>query len=474
MKDLSVIGSAFLLDMPVDSRLEPFLENRPAGLLPVKGKPAIQYWCEQLNQLGVANVTVVSRHFPEQLRDFLGNGKRWGLSVEVLTVPDSASVRDLLKFIQPKLSGRALVASISNLPKQSLVELESANFAVVQELTDQSLQVGFSSACLLEADHVSAYFAGQTGKISCAIKDAFNSLRTPLELWQANMDAIHGRIYDPLPSGFEGEKGLLTDIGVQIRPGFRLVAPVSLGRNSMLAQRVFVGPDVIIGNDCMVEEQSQIRESVIFDHTFIGSHSDLRRVMVDGSLVFQVDNDLATWIDDQAIIGTTIIRRSSVSYLERLIAVILLLLATPVMILHALVSLFSGRHVVKREMLYMPSGRDLTGQVIYNAIEVVSLQLSHPLWRKLPWLVQVVLGKMHLVGISPLNNEKVEYPLWAKALIGLKPGVVNLQDVEENIGVENEQFIKDNYFIVTKSFKNSIILFWRWTRNLFVFDVPRE
>lgn len=469
MSDANVIKSAVLLDMPVDARMDPFLENRSTGFLSVKAKPVIQFWCEHLSQLGVANIKVVSRHFPEQMREFLGNGKRWGLSVEVVTVPESFGVMDLLKFIRPGLSGKTFIASLSVLPRQTLVTPDQNLFEEVP-MTRGSLETGFAAGCLLDDQLVTDFLAEQSVTFLCA-RDTFACpLTTPRELWQANMDALHDRLDDPLPAGFEGEKGMVTDIGVQIRPGFKLVAPVSLGRNSMLAQKVFVGPGVVIGNDCMIDRQNRLRESVVLDNTYIGSHSDLRRVIVDGSLVYQVDDDHATWIDDPAILGSTQAKRSVVGISERLLAVALLLVIIPIVLLHAVVSMLSGNKPFDRERLFMPSGRDLTGQISYRVIDVLSLNLSHPLWRKLPWFAQVMDGKMHMVGISPLRDDKVDYPLWAKGLIGIRPGVVNLSDIEVDIGVENEQFIHDNYFVVTKSYKNSIMLFGRWIRRLFVFD----
>lgn len=457
MQGSIVIKSAVLLEPLPHDALLPFMENRSAGFLPVNGKPLIQYWCEHLNLLGIREVHIVVRHFPEQMRRFIGNGERWGLDIKISTIPETMDDNGLLKFLKPVISATTLLASQTCLPVKLLEGLDlSADFNAERVSADQAGSL-FQTVALV----------GSPDVIKVIDSEKVFDIHSAHQLWQANMDMLQGKLVDPLALGFEGEKGLATQVGVQIRPGFKFLAPCSIGRHSMLGNKVFIGPQVVIGSNCIIDQRSRMQQSVIFDDTYIGTHSELNRVMVDGSMVYQVDSDMTTWVDDPAIIGTTRMKKSRVGYAERLMAIILLILALPVILLNILLSVISGKKSFEREVLFVPAGRDLTGVVTYSELPVISMSLSHALWRKIPWLLSVVSGKMHLIGISPVKNVKIDYPLWAKELIGLKPGVINISDVENDTFTEDTAFIKDNYYIATRSLKNNSRLFVRWVIALF-------
>ena len=121
-------------------------------------------------------------------------------------------------------------------------------------------------------------------------------------------------------------------MGVQIKPGFKFEPNCSLGRHTLIETKNQIGPNVMIGSHCIVDKACRIRESVIFDHTYVGSHSELNRVIVDGRLVYQVDQDLATWIDDPSIVGSTQVKPGAVSIGSRILALLLLGLGLPVVV----------------------------------------------------------------------------------------------------------------------------------------------
>ena len=99
-----------------------------------------------------------------------------------------------------------------------------------------------------------------------------------------------------------------------------------MGQHTLIESKSYIGPDVVVGSHCIVDKACRIRESVVFDHSYVGSHSDLNRVIVDGRLVYQVEHDLATWIDDPSIVGSTRVDKRSVGIASRLMALLLLVI----------------------------------------------------------------------------------------------------------------------------------------------------
>ena len=60
------------------SRLRPFTFSKPKHLIPILGKPMIQYGIEDLVSVGVKDISVVVGYFGDMIREFLEDGSRFG------------------------------------------------------------------------------------------------------------------------------------------------------------------------------------------------------------------------------------------------------------------------------------------------------------------------------------------------------------------------------------------------------------
>ena len=66
---------AFLLAAGVGSRLGELTRNVPKCLLPIGGRPLLDYWLESFERVGVTDVLVNLHHHAEQVRQFLRSRK---------------------------------------------------------------------------------------------------------------------------------------------------------------------------------------------------------------------------------------------------------------------------------------------------------------------------------------------------------------------------------------------------------------
>jgi mannose-1-phosphate guanylyltransferase len=62
---------AFLLAAGVGARLRPLTDQVPKCLIPIGGKPLLEIWFEQLEQLGVTDVRVNTHHLAEQVEAYI-------------------------------------------------------------------------------------------------------------------------------------------------------------------------------------------------------------------------------------------------------------------------------------------------------------------------------------------------------------------------------------------------------------------
>lgn len=63
-------------------RLRPYTDDRPKPMVPVAGKPILEYQIEWLRAGGVTHVVLLCGYLHEVIRDYFGDGSRWGLHIE--------------------------------------------------------------------------------------------------------------------------------------------------------------------------------------------------------------------------------------------------------------------------------------------------------------------------------------------------------------------------------------------------------
>ncbi len=64
-------------------RMRPLTDDTPKPLLPVAGKPLLQWHLERLVAAGFRELVVNVSHLGEQIADFLGDGSRFGCAVQL-------------------------------------------------------------------------------------------------------------------------------------------------------------------------------------------------------------------------------------------------------------------------------------------------------------------------------------------------------------------------------------------------------
>lgn len=64
------------------SRIAPFSGQLPKPVLPILGKPLLQYQVESLRELGVSRILIVIGHLGFEIVRALGDGGRWGVEIE--------------------------------------------------------------------------------------------------------------------------------------------------------------------------------------------------------------------------------------------------------------------------------------------------------------------------------------------------------------------------------------------------------
>jgi len=81
---------AMILAAGRGERLRPLTDTTPKLLLDVHGKPLIVHHLENLAQAGFREVVINLSHLGDMIRDTIGNGDQWGLSIKYSPEPPGA------------------------------------------------------------------------------------------------------------------------------------------------------------------------------------------------------------------------------------------------------------------------------------------------------------------------------------------------------------------------------------------------
>lgn len=133
---------AVLLAAGRGRRLRPHTDHTPKPLLPVHGRPTLDYVLTAVARAGVETVCLVTHHLGEQIEEFVGDGAAWGLQAVTCRQPELDGTAPALQTAvsaYPELFGEErpflLTATDYALPPFFLRDLVQAHLRNDAEIT---------------------------------------------------------------------------------------------------------------------------------------------------------------------------------------------------------------------------------------------------------------------------------------------------------------------------------------------------
>jgi len=81
------ITQAVILAGGQGARLKPFTKNNPKPMVPVNGKPFLEYLIDLLKENGIKEVIILTGYFGEKIKKYFGNGSRFGIDIKYSYTP---------------------------------------------------------------------------------------------------------------------------------------------------------------------------------------------------------------------------------------------------------------------------------------------------------------------------------------------------------------------------------------------------
>ena len=87
----------------ISSRLYPLTQNIPKPMLPIRGKPIIEYVISNLAKNGFTDIIITLHYQPKSVIDYFGNGRQWGVNITYSYEEKLLGTAGSLLLLQKKL-----------------------------------------------------------------------------------------------------------------------------------------------------------------------------------------------------------------------------------------------------------------------------------------------------------------------------------------------------------------------------------
>lgn len=244
-------------------------------------------------------------------------------------------------------------------------------------------------------------------------------VKTPVELLQRwyvlQVESLRRRSSAMVHLDHEYQPGVWFGPGASAAPGAIFTPPCWVGSMARIGSGCRVGPQAFIGAGAFLDTDVEIEEAIVCAETYVGSHTSLKHVAVQGGLLMDLDRGIAVEITDEFMLAS-LQRTPSTSWTERLLAALFVL---PLEILAKILA--KGKHPEKKDIRI---GRTYL-------TELTTYPTGPLLLRRASWLRLVVAGRMRLIGVLPRSAaEWNDLPPDAhSALEEAIPGVFALSDL---------------------------------------------
>jgi mannose-1-phosphate guanylyltransferase len=348
---------AMILAAGKGTRVQPLTYEVPKPMVPILGKPVMEYLVEELARHGVREIMVNISHLPEQIERYFGDGRRWGLQIgysfeghiedgKIVATPVGSAgglkrIQDFSGFFDDTfivVCGDALIdldltsavrrhwqqGAAASICVHKVPQTRVSNYGVVVcdddgRITSFQEKPAVSEArsnlvntgiYIFEPEVLDLIPSGQAYDIGSelfpqivandlpfyAIHEPFNwvDIGRLSDYWEANQQLMQGKLRDIKMPGREVQPGIWTGLNVSVDwSDVHIEGPVYIGASS----RIEAGAEIIgptwIGHGCHVERGAVISRSILFQYTRIGSAGCVEDSMVFGRYCVDKDGNAA-------------------------------------------------------------------------------------------------------------------------------------------------------------------------------------
>jgi lipopolysaccharide/colanic/teichoic acid biosynthesis glycosyltransferase len=431
-------------------------------LLKIANKPLLEYSLDVISLLGINELRIVSDNSLKKIEQHLGNGEQWGIDISYSLSHPGDSLQDVFwKNYSFCKEHDLLIWNGFFFLKYDLQDVKAvfdcsarfccSNKRILYLPGDQSLQdlsiedhIESSSFDILELQDIRAYY-----KVSMSI------LTTDYQNYV-------------LP-GYSNEKGTYLGLNLVYPNSCDLHPPIMIGNHCRFRKATLIGPNSIIGNNVIIDEETRVTESIVYDNTYVGRDLDLDyKIVYKGHLISAISGE-HIHITDQVLVSqveTGLVTSYFNRIVQRVLSLVLLAVQiVPWLLLFLPYRLFAGKQSSERLMNKNMKTQSYTDSAaLFNTrwgklLLRLSLDKFDQIWSA------ALTGKLYLIGNRLLTNT-VQHRQLILDLPAYNPGAFSLAESQNLANQEAEAFYELEYIEKISTLFNLSILVKALCRRL--------
>ena len=397
-----------------DTALEPLTRDTCSALLPVAGKAVIEYTIEDLARAGIRQAVIVASAHATRVEEHLGKGERWGMSLDYFPGQGAEHPARLLQRYASNIEGPVLLirgdvlrSSSADFIKRALAAGETLSEARVDGEAVGLCVCQPGAAALQTLDWPCSDNPGAaTAANAVELADArWSALDTLAAYHRSNLDVTAG-LYPGLKlAGWDRGNGLTVGRGSNVSTQSLAGKHTFVGRKSRVRASARLDGTSVISDNCFIDNQASITDSVILPGTYVGENIEIRNAIVNGNQVIRVDSGANYRVADRFLL-TQMQRQDSSLALQlfnRTAGLLLLLLSLPLWPVAAAGALLNAPTAPLQRLRLRSNkfGVDERQEPVRGEFSSAEWVMSAPVLRRLPLLLAVISGHINLVGARP-------------------------------------------------------------------------
>lgn len=310
------------------SRLRPLTCNRPKPMMPMMGKPVLQYSIELLRNNGIKDIGITLQYLPDSIMSYFGDGQDFGVNIHYFIEDNPLGTAGSVKNAQEFLDETFVVLSGDAITDVNLINAvnyhwykKSTATLVLKEVkipleygvvvTDKDNRInGFlekpnwreafsdkvnTGIYIFEPEIFKFYNKDENVDFSNDLFPLLLQKEIPMygytsdfywcdigsiqDFMNCSYDILTGNVNVNI-KGEEYSQGVWLGNNCSISPKANIISPVYIGDNSIIYENVEIGPYSIIGKNNIILSGSTIKRSIVFDNSYIGKNVELRASII--------------------------------------------------------------------------------------------------------------------------------------------------------------------------------------------------
>ena len=310
---------AIILSAGEGSRMRPLTITKPKTMLPVVGKPIIQYNIEALKENGVTDILLIVRYKEDIVKNYFGDGSRFGVNITYKTQKDFLGTANAISYGEDFIDDSLLVLNGDIILEYDIIEeiidkynrLKPDTLMVLTEVEDPSA----FGVVEIEGNNIKSIIEkpkkedAPSNLINTGLyvfnRDIFEkiekteiSTRGEYEITDSVCIQIAegknvighktdknwidvGRPWELIEVNEELIGDLKTEIKGKVEDGVHIHGNLYLGEGSVIKAGVYIEGNVYIGENCNVGPNSYIRGNTYFgDNVNVGNAVEIKNSII--------------------------------------------------------------------------------------------------------------------------------------------------------------------------------------------------